>query len=247
MCSYRDHFSATTMFDVSWTDPAHETVGQRKSRKEQKENGISRGSSVRSSQSNESIQQPQNRPSLMNVFGSSGNKKRSIQRVGSQSRLSALPNEEISKPSRRVSSYTVASDSSGQDFAPVSRVPSNSFFTGGVYSSDAEQSNVSEGTQVHLFLHLEYTDNSVASESIFSGWTGRSHATESTWSSILESPITQGKLVQSLDASSFVTQSTEITVSPRDSVRADEQIATVVSISAAPTMPIEIRDMRRKT
>lgn len=137
------------MFDVSWTDPTRETVGQRKSRKEQKENGISRDSSVRSSQSNESMQLPQIRPSLLNVFASDGIKSKSIKRAGSHSRLSTLPTEDTSKSSRRVSSYTVASDSSGRDFTPATQIPANNFFTGGSYHSDADQSNISEGMSEH--------------------------------------------------------------------------------------------------
>jgi len=39
------------MFDVSWHDPTHETVGQRKHRKEKQGQHIPRGSSVRSSES----------------------------------------------------------------------------------------------------------------------------------------------------------------------------------------------------
>lgn len=97
-----------------------------------------------------------------------------------------------------------------------------------------------------LLQHIMTSLTRTVPESVFSGWTGRSGNTESTWSSVMEPSANQGKFVQSMSGSSFVTQSTEVTVSPRDSIKADEQIATLVSISATPTMPIEIRDTQRK-
>lgn len=82
----------------------------------------------------------------------------------------------------------------------------------------------------------------LAAESVFSGWTGRSAATESSWGSTAESPPGKGPIIQPLSPKSFVTQSTEVTVSPRDSLRSAEQVATVVHISAAGTIPIEVND-----
>lgn len=105
------------MFDVHYTDPSRETVGQRKIRKESKASGISRGSSIRSSNSSDSSQS-HNRPALLSLFGGSSSKRIGLTRTGSQSKLSALKGPDASKTSRRISSYTVASDSSVRDFEP---------------------------------------------------------------------------------------------------------------------------------
>jgi len=69
-------------------------------------------------------------------------------------------------------------------------------------------------------------------ESVFSGRTGRSTTTDLSWTFIAESTTSQAKIVQPLSATSFITRSTEITASPRESVIEAEQIATVVHISA---------------
>jgi hypothetical protein len=52
----------------------------------------------------------------------------------------------------------------------------------------------------------------------------------------------KGEMVQPLSRNSYVTQSTEVTVSPRGSVNEDEQIATIVRISSAGTVPIRVND-----
>ncbi|TVY49783.1 hypothetical protein LCER1_G008132 [Lachnellula cervina] len=213
------------MFDISWTDPTRETVGQRKNRKEQQANGLSRGTSIRSSRSSESAQS-QAKPALFSLFG--GSKKGGLRRSGSHSKVSALRTEPSTKASRRISSYTVGSETSRSELpGPVTttRIPVNGFFAGPPYNADGPQSSSSE-----------------AAESVFSGWTGRSAATESSWGSTAESPPGKGPIIQPLSPKSFVTQSTEVTVSPRDSLRSAEQVATVVHISAAGTIPIEVND-----
>jgi hypothetical protein len=85
---------------------------------------------------------------------------------------------------------------------------------------------------------------SAVSESVFSGRTGRSTKTESTWSSV--ESTTSGRIVQPLSPNSFVTQSTEVTISPRDSVKAVEQLATVVRISSAGTIPVHVHESPTK-
>ena len=138
------------MFDVSWTDPSRETVGQRKNRKDQESNGISRASSVRSSRSSDSTPAPI-RPSLFNLFN--GSKKESLHRSGSQSKLSSFRGDHPSKPARRLSSYTVSSQSSQQE-APEetaatrggTRIPVNGLSSrGSSYNTDAGHSSSSEG------------------------------------------------------------------------------------------------------
>jgi hypothetical protein len=131
------------MFDISWTDPTRETVGQRKTRKEQQANGLSRAPSTRSSKSSGSSQ-TQAKPALFSLFGGS---KKILGRAGSHSKLSALRNEQALKASRRISSYTVASDSSAHE-PPVptttTRIPVNGFFAGPPYNAES-QSSSSEG------------------------------------------------------------------------------------------------------
>lgn len=70
--------------------------------------------------------------------------------------------------------------------------------------------------------------------------------TESTWDSGAESVTSSGKVVQPLSENSFVTQSTEVTVSSRESVKAAEQTATVVHISASGTVPVLVKDLSGK-
>ena len=139
-----EYYPLLTMFDVSWTDPTRETVGQRKNRKDYQANGLSRVSSIRSSNSNETSQS-QIRPSLLNLFRSgSASSKQTIPRSGTQPKLSGLRAEESVKASRRVSNYTVASNSPRLESPPTSRTPSHDFFNDGLYHSDAEQSSASE-------------------------------------------------------------------------------------------------------
>jgi len=137
------------MFDVSWVDPARQTVGQRKTRKVHSTTA-SRRSSFHSSNSTES---PPNKtkPSFLNLFG--GAKSSSLTRTGSHPKLSALRVQDDTKETRRLSSFTAASETSTQEFtgaaAATRRFPANGFFTGSPYHSD-EQSALSEGMFVRL-------------------------------------------------------------------------------------------------
>lgn len=130
------------MFDVSWTDPARETVGERRNRKEQnggsvrKQSGLSRRSSVRSSRSSESV----TRTSLLNLFGPS--RKTTLDRARSQSKLH--PEDATD---RRASSYTTESESSvheSPDTSTQTQVGTDAFFESRNSNSDAEQSSLSE-------------------------------------------------------------------------------------------------------
>lgn len=139
------------MFDVSWTDPSRETVGQRKNRREQQTNGLSRGSSVRSSGSSASRASKgsdsapsHSRPSL---FGFLGGKKSALARSGSQSKPSALSNDKSVKESRRISSYNVMSESSSPQTAKTTaRIQTNDFFAGSSqYQAETDVSSPSDG------------------------------------------------------------------------------------------------------
>jgi hypothetical protein len=148
------------MFDVSWTDPGQETVGQRKNRKDQQSNGISRGSSVRSNGSSESRASKaskvskgsdstpfQSRPSLFSLFA--GNKKGVLSRSGSQSRLSALANDKNVKASRRISSYNTPSVPTSPQTTIMTRTTTNEDNYGrDSCNTDTDLSSPSEGRQL---------------------------------------------------------------------------------------------------
>ena len=86
-------------------------------------------------------------------------------------------------------------------------------------------------------LHPELLTYVSAADSVFSGWTRRSAVTESSWATV-DTTVAKGHLIQPLSPTSFVTQSTEVTVSPRESVKACEQVATIVHISSAGSAPV---------
>lgn len=141
------------MFDVSWTDPARETVGERRNRKEQnggstrKQSGISRRSSMRSSNSSETA----GKPSLLKILSPSTGKK-VLDRAGLQQKYHLEDAND-----RRLSSYTTGSETSGLELSSTTttttttRDPENEFFEGRDGHSDTEQSNPSE-RQYHLHL-----------------------------------------------------------------------------------------------
>jgi len=115
------------MFDVSWNDPTRETVGQRKSRKESLVNGVSRGSSIRSSgssnskasKSSDSAPPPPSRH-LFGGFGLFGSKKGNLARTNSQSNiLSSLTPEE--RAAKGTSNYIPPQDSA----STIKAVPPN--------------------------------------------------------------------------------------------------------------------------
>ncbi|KAE9379610.1 hypothetical protein N431DRAFT_398005 [Stipitochalara longipes BDJ] len=207
------------MFDVSWVDPTRETVGQRKNRKEQSSGtrSISRSSIHSSGSASTDSPSTKAKPSLLNLFGSVKTSS------PGHPKISSLRTQDAIKASRRTSSYTSNSDISTQEFSDLTttRFPANGFFNVPYLSDD--QSTPSE-----------------VSESVFSGRTGRSRKTESTWSSV--ESTASGRFVQPLSPTSFVTPSTEVTVSPSNSMKAVEQVAKVVRISSAGTIPIQIHE-----
>ncbi|KAL2074556.1 hypothetical protein VTL71DRAFT_8334 [Oculimacula yallundae] len=224
------------MFDVSWTDPTRETVGARKNRKQQeavngtsrKTPGLSRVSSVRSSNSSGSTF-GQKKPSLLSMFGSS--RKDAPSRAAYRTKTPAPAIEETPEDSQRLSTCTAGSDSSGHALSgTTTRIPKNGFF----------------GRSPPYYSEGELSARSEASESVFSEWTSKSAKTESTWDSGEESITSPVKVVQPLSESSFVTQSTEVTVSSRESCNAEEHTATMVHISASGTMPVLIKDSSGK-
>ena len=149
------------MFDVSWVDPTRETVGQRKNRKEQSgTRSISRSSIHSSGSTSTDSPSTKSKPSLLNLFGSV--KTPTLNRIGSQPKLSSLRAQDATKASRRISSYTASSDTSTQEFSdPTSnstRFPVNGFFNGPYLSDD--QSTPSEGMYFHALSSTDLTFSS---------------------------------------------------------------------------------------
>lgn len=158
------------MFDVSWTDPARETVGERRNRKEQnggpsrKQNVISRKSSMRSSKSSS---ETAGKPSLLNIFSPGPSKKANVERTALPSKL----NQEDAND-RRTSSYTTGSETSGNELSSTTATTRDSATEaseGRDCHSDTEQSNPSEG-QCHLLDDFFDNANMIISPRISVLW-----------------------------------------------------------------------------
>ncbi|EKD20854.1 uncharacterized protein L3040_000958 [Drepanopeziza brunnea f. sp. 'multigermtubi'] len=217
------------MFDVSWSDPARETVGQRKTRKEQQiangksrnTSGVSRVSSVRSS--NSSGSKGAQKPSLLNFFGAGRNEGGS--RLGFRPKTPSTTNNSIHS-SQRFSTITTDSIFSGSELPGISTsIPQTVYFAGSPpYFSDTELSARAD-----------------VSESVFSGWTEKSVTTDSSYGSISESMTCARKTVQPPNESSFVTQSTEAMISSSKDTEATEDTVNIVHVSASNVVPSEVQ------
>ncbi|RDW83455.1 hypothetical protein BP5796_04946 [Coleophoma crateriformis] len=225
------------MFDVSWSDPERETVAQRRTRKEQQAAATtqSSSSSVRSSKSSKSIEstrQSTTRVSLLTFLNGNRkdkkNAKEGIIRSTSSSRLAtARPViKDESHASRRYSSYVEQIDPVQEDPTTPRAIDDNAFFM---------------STHDHTSRHSRQTDTS-----IFSARTEDSIATNTSWGSTVETSR-KPSLVQPLSPNSFVTQTTEVTVSSSTaSVQEVEQVATVVHISSNGNHQVEVNNGQPK-
>ena len=126
------------MFDVAWSEPG-ETVGQRKSRKEKQSNRLSQGSSVVTSKSSDASSSPSQSPARPSLFGRFHHKKGALQRSGSNSKLSTIQSEGTIEVSKRLSTYTAASDSSNQDPSSTKTIPTR--IPPNICSDDGQQSS----------------------------------------------------------------------------------------------------------
>jgi hypothetical protein len=226
------------MADVSWNEP----LDQQKIRQEQQENVFYRESLVRSSRSNSSrvLKEIDSTPiqvmsPFFGLFNNIKKKRKSLPKLAPLS----ISNSTV----RKVPGYNPT---------PSIWSPSNTTKPAGSMiparrSQDSQNHHraISESPSDGTVHYSNYITYSYILGSIFSGWTGRSANTNSTWSASTD-PSTTGRIIQPLSPDSYVTQSTEVTVSARDSVNVSDQLATVVHISAAGTMPIRIRDSGSK-
>jgi hypothetical protein len=228
------------MFDVCWTDPSRETVGQRRSRKDQDKNSTasSRASShrtgrARSIKSSRSVESSS--ASFLDLF-SPTYKRSASKREGIQSKSTSTLRLDNIEAHRPLSSYTI-------DETPSSSHVANGFF-GSVSLSDTDSSLSEGGRDLQLHVMEQLTDEVIVSESMFSGRTSHSAQTIATWNSSVESTGLRSpdfnRVVQPLSSTSFVTQSTEITVSPRELVHDLEELSTIVRISSAGPVPAQM-------
>lgn len=115
------------MFDVSWTDPARETVAQRRNRKEQEQKTVSSGSSQKTSKSEDSSSVVR-RPFPLTLLSSN---RKDFSRPTSRAQNSLQKPEQAIEHARNVSSHGRRPQTSVHELAGVplgTPSPAYSFF-----------------------------------------------------------------------------------------------------------------------
>ncbi|KAK8101215.1 hypothetical protein PG999_011589 [Apiospora kogelbergensis] len=211
------------MFDVLWTDPNRELVGERVIRKEReaqyrgkekKKDGTNRQSTSASSTSSSERS--------LGLFASRSRKKAAAPiKAGTQSlSVSQTPTDEPRSP--RVSGYGVKALLSHEDDSAVTVKPAS--------SSDMAHDGIPEALEGSLSLSSQEPP-----ESLRSKWTQPSLVTSTTLTAASQSDSMSTRsehLIQTLGPSSFVTKSTEITVSLQHSNRGVGPLVSEVQISS---------------
>ncbi len=82
------------MFDVSWSDPTRETVGQRRHRKEHDANAATPAASTRTSASSDSSKSKR-RPSILTLFNGS---RKNFSRPTTRAQVSVREREPVGEP-----------------------------------------------------------------------------------------------------------------------------------------------------
>ncbi|KAK8058699.1 hypothetical protein PG994_009147 [Apiospora phragmitis] len=211
------------MFDVLWTDPNRELVGERRVRKEleaqnrekeQKKTGINRNSTSTSNSSSSERS--------FGLFSSKNRKKASTSSKPATQRFSA-PHTPADEPrSQRTSGYGVKALLSHEDVSAVTVKP--------VSSSNVTHESIPQAFDASLSLSSRGT-----LESVNSKWTQPSLMTSTTLSAASQRDSMSTKsehLIQALGPSSFITKSTDITVSLRNSNPEVGQLVPEVQISS---------------
>ncbi|KAK7996290.1 hypothetical protein PG991_015757 [Apiospora marii] len=208
------------MFDVLWTDPNRELVGERKIRKEleaqtkekeKKKAGVKRQSTSASSSSSSERS--------FGLFSGKTRKKAPTPSKQASPNLSAPQTPTDEPRSQRVSGYGVKALLSHEDDSAVTVKPAS--------SSNGTRDSIPEALDGSLSLSSR--------ESVNSKWTQPSFVTSTTLSaaSQRDSMSTASEhLIQTLGPSSFVTKSTEISVSSRSSNHDACQLVSEVQISS---------------
>ncbi|KAK8136942.1 hypothetical protein PG984_004882 [Apiospora sp. TS-2023a] len=211
------------MFDVLWTDPNRELVGERKIRKEleaqNKENekkkaGVNRQSTSASSSSSSERS--------FGLFSGKARRKTPTPSKQASPSLSAPQTPTDEPRSQRVSGYGVKALLSHEDDSAVTVKPTS--------SSDATRDSLPEALDGSLSL-----SSRELLESVNSKWTQPSLVTSTTLSAASQRDSMSTKsehLIQTLGPSSFVTKSTEISVSSRNSNPDVGQLVSEVQISS---------------
>ncbi|KAH8656060.1 hypothetical protein BGZ60DRAFT_532383 [Tricladium varicosporioides] len=204
------------MFDISWTDPQRETVAQRRNRKQNHARGSSRKSSSRASGSTDS--ELRYKPGLLTLFDSN-NKKFNTDEA-------SLRSESTSSQSIYSRTVTTAATSSTFPLTPDSIIHGPSTSTSLTFSFDHGASNSPIKSPYHTSTESETSPTNTAGLDL-SAWTGSSTSTESTDSFTDDSPTSKWFLIQPLSPRSYVSQTTEITSSPRASIGESESLSAV--------------------
>ncbi|KAI1371534.1 hypothetical protein F4677DRAFT_450357 [Hypoxylon crocopeplum] len=218
------------MFDVLWTDPNRELVGQRMVRKEQEARMKEKDKKQKSENSRQSTS-TESSVSSDRGFGLFATRSR---------RKTPTP----SKSKNPTTSPTLPAGNTNR----VNRTSAYCVKSLLLHQDDSE-ATVKPVERDHLPVQPpEATDASSVSspDSTLSKWTQPSAATNSTGAGAPENDATTVSkpelLIQTLGPSSFITKTTEITFSPRDPERDVDQLISEVHISAdrtkAPTPPM---------
>jgi hypothetical protein len=217
------------MFDVSWSDPTRETVGQRKSRKEQDQNAATPAIQRRASTSSDSLT-TKRRPSILTLLNAS---RKDFSRPASRANVSASAREPVREPPRS------RAGGAADPISPIPELPPGTLtsdillerFVATEFPDTRDRDYYGPSDGARLLKHSHMLNRADARlEPAFTSWASRSASTDSNWSSA-DSPR-KSTFVQPLSPTSFVTQRTEITVASREDVKDDEQHITVVHISA---------------
>jgi hypothetical protein len=229
------------MFDVSWGDPTRETVGQRRSRKEHEQNTVTTGIQRSASTSSDSTS-TKRRPSILTLLNSSRN---DFSRPASQENVSAR--KELVRDAHHRSRVGEAVGG----IPPIQELPAGTLtsekhterYVVTELPVTGDKDHYSPSDDARLFKDsIRPSTADTRLEPAFTSWASRSASTDSSWSSIADSPQ-KSNFVQPLSPTSFVTQRTEITVASSEDVKDNEQNITIVHISADGNTPTISQDL----
>ena len=218
------------MFDVSWSDPTSETVAQRRSRKEKEQKTVSSGSSqktVRSDDSSSGLR----RPFPLTLLNSN---RKDVARPTSRPQSSAQrPKSAVDQQPSTHSSHVSRAQTSAHEHSGVplrTNSPSRSLFNADYTNApDSADSSPCVGEMYfHNFRQTVITDGNA--ESSFASWASQSVTTDSTWTYSEDHNSVHSHLIQPLSPTSFVSRSTEITMTSHEDNKDDPKNATFVEI-----------------
>jgi hypothetical protein len=219
---------------VSWGDPTRETVGQRRSRKEHEQNAVTTGIQRSASTSSDSTS-TKRRPSILTLLNSG---RKDFSRPASQENVSARKEPERDAHRSRVGEAV-------SSIPPIQELPTGTWtsekhaerFVVTELPVTGDKDHYSPSDDARLFKDsIRPSTADTRLEPAFTSWASRSASTDSSWSSMTDSPQ-KSNFVQPLSPTSFVTQRTEITVASREDVKDNEQNITIVHISADGNTP----------